>query len=523
MTEEMKSRIDRVYARWTQGLCPGGQVLIRVKGEIVYDRCFGYADIENPRPITDETVFHVASVSKQFTVMGAMLLREDGKLDIDADVRNYIPEYIGFQEPVTVRDLMNNDTGIRDILELADRSGVINVDALDEDYALRLLARQKNLNFPPRTRHLYSNSNFILLAAIVEKISGMTLRAFLDRRIFRPLGMTQTAVRDKYWTCIDHRSASYLDNGYRFYCAPLTYSIYGTTSLHTTAHDLLKWLDNYRSPKICSQQTVDIMTKAAVLKNNAPNTYACGLREDYLEGHRYIKHAGEDAGFRTFVFRLTDDDIDIIKLANCDTILSDPSTMEVARILLGLPPAKGPDMPVEEDFDEKTAPGFYYGKSEAAVCSVVEHEGGLAVAEKWGPTPLIRVRGNLYRVGRLDAWYLLGEKDARYITAEETVLLGKSKEAPIDPLLGQAAAGRYFSPELDAVYTVISENGRLYLEHIRRGRSLLHPTGGGRFAAEYDRALYVRFLRTEGRITGLTLTGARVLELPLKRIEGGII
>ena len=121
MTEEMKKRIDQVYERWTRGVCPGAQVLIRVKGEIVYDRCFGYADIENQRPITDETVFHVASVSKQFTVMGAMLLREEGKLDIDADVRCYIPEYIGFEEPITVRDLMNNDTGIRDLFEIADQ------------------------------------------------------------------------------------------------------------------------------------------------------------------------------------------------------------------------------------------------------------------------------------------------------------------------------------------------------------------------------------------------------------------
>ncbi|MGN1028185.1 MAG: serine hydrolase domain-containing protein [Faecousia sp.] len=523
MTEEMKKRIDQVYERWTRGICPGAQVLIRVKGEVVYDRCFGYADIENPRPITDETVFHVASVSKQFTVMGAMLLREEGKLDIDADVRNYIPEYIGFEEPLTVRDLMNNDTGIRDILELADRSGVVNDDALDEDHALRLIARQKNLNFPPRTRHLYSNSNFILLASIVETISGMTLREFLDKRIFKPLGMTQTAVRDKYWTCIDHRSASYRDNGYNYYYAPLTYSIYGTTSLHTTAHDLLKWLDNYRTPKICSQETIDIMTKAAVLVDNAPNTYACGLREDYLEGHRYIKHAGEDAGFRTFTFRLIDDDIDIIKLANCDTILSDPSTMEVARILLGLPPSNGPEMPTEENFDEKKAPGFYYGKEGAAAYSIIEHEGGLAVMERWGPTPLMHVRDNLYRAGRLDVWYLLGERDARYINAEETILLKKAEETPVDARLGQAAAGRYFSSELETAYTITWENDRLYLEHIRRGKSLLHPTDDGRFVAEYDRATYVRFIREDDKVTGLTLTGARILELPLKKIEGGII
>lgn len=523
MTEEMKKRIDQVYERWTNGLCPGGQVLIREKGEIVYDRCFGYSDIENRIPITDQTVFHVASVSKQFTVMGAMLLWEDGKLDIDADVRAYIPEFIHFEEAVTVRDLMNNDTGIRDFFELADRSGVVNCDALDQDYVLRLIGKQKGLNFPPRSRHLYSNSNFILLASIVEKISGMTLSAFLDKRIFKPLGMTQTAVRDKYWTCLDHRSASYQDNGYNYYYAPLTYSIYGTTSLNTTAHDLMKWMDNYRTPKICSEKTIQVMTTAAVLDGNAPNTYACGLREDYLEGHRYIKHAGEDAGFRTFTFRLMDDDIDIVKLANCDTILSDPSTMEVARILLDLPSAPAPELPIDENFDAETAPGFYYGKDGAAAVTIVKYKDGLAVEQQWGPTPLTHIRGNLYRAGHLDVWYLLGERDARYVNAEETILLAKSNDNPVDEALGQAAAGRYFSEEAEAVYTVMWEDGHLYLEHIRRGRSLLHPTDDGRFAAEYDRTTYVRFIWAGEKVVGLTLTGARVLELPFKKVEGGII
>lgn len=523
MTEEMKRRIDRIYDRWTHGICPGGQVLIRVKGEIVYDRCFGYADIENRRPITDETVFHVASVSKQFTVMGAMLLREEGKLDIDADIRTYIPEYIGFSEPVTVRDLMNNDTGIRDMFELADWSGTVNTDALDQEYVLRLIARQKGLNFPPRSHHKYSNSNFILLASIVEKVSGMSLHDFLEQRVFRPLGMHHTSVRDHNWTCLDNRSQSYQDDGTSYYYAPITFGIYGTTSLHSTAHDLMKWLDNYRQPKICSEETIRIMTKAAVLTSGEPNTYACGLREDYLEGHRYIKHAGEDAGFRTFVFRLMDDDIDIVKLANCDTVMSDPSTMAVARILLGLPESAGPELPVQDAFDETDAPGFYYGTDWAAGIAVERKNGRLYLRSRWGLAPLTHVRGNLYRAGHLDEWYLLGKDGARYVNAEEFTCLKKSDDQPVARDIGLQCAGTYYCPELAAIYQVTWEQGRLYLEHIRHGKKALHPMDDGRFAVEWLRPTYVRFVWQDDTVVGMTFTGGRVLELQMNKLPEGAL
>lgn len=523
MTEEMRLRIDRIYDRWTHGISPGGQVLIRVKGEIVYDRCFGYADIENQRLITDETVFHVASVSKQFTVMGAMLLREEGRLDIDADVRTYIPEYIGFSEPVTVRDLMNNDTGIRDMFELADWSGTINTDALDQEYVLRLIAKQKGLNFQPRSHHTYSNSNFILLAAIVEKISGMPLRVFLEQRIFRPLDMRHTTVRDHNWMCLDNRSQSYQDDGSNYYYAPITYGIYGTTSLHSTAHDLMKWLENYRNPKICSEETIQIMTKAATLTSGEPNTYACGLREDYLEGHRYIKHAGEDAGFRTFVFRLMDDDIDIVKLANCDTVMSDPSTMAVARILLGLPEGAEPVLPVQSCFDEADAPGFYYGTDWVSGFAVERQKDGMYLRGRWGSAPLTHIRGNLYRAGHLDEWYLLGKDGAHYVNAEEFTRLKKSDDHPVERSLSSQLEGTYYCPELDCIYRVEWTQGRLYLDHIRHGKKALHPMDDGRFAVEWLRPTCVRFVWKDGAVVGMTFTGGRVSELQMNKLPEGVL
>lgn len=266
MTEQMKKQIDEIFHLWQNGVCPGGQVLIRQGGQFVYDRCFGYADIENRLPVTDDSVFHVASVSKQLTVFAVLLLQEDGLLDIDKDVREYIPELIRFDEPVTVRNLINNDSGIRDIWTLEMARGVRIDDTITQKDAITIIASQTQLNFPPETQYMYSNSNFVLLAEIAEKVSGKSLNDFLRERVFGPLGMTSTVIRDRYWQRIDNRARSFWDNGTEYFHSVLNYGSYGSTSLHTTAHDFMKWMDNYKNPKVCKKETIDIMMTVPKLK-----------------------------------------------------------------------------------------------------------------------------------------------------------------------------------------------------------------------------------------------------------------
>ena len=119
-----EQKLDQIFHLWQQGLCPGGQVLVSHRGKVIYDKCFGYANLEHQVPITQDTVFHVASVSKQITVLCALLLWEEGKLDIQADIRQYVGDLVAFSEPVTVYQLMHNISGIRDQWELLMMQGV---------------------------------------------------------------------------------------------------------------------------------------------------------------------------------------------------------------------------------------------------------------------------------------------------------------------------------------------------------------------------------------------------------------
>ena len=521
MNEQMRSRIDGIFHLWTQGICPGGQVLIRKGGETVYERCFGYADIENRVPITSDTVFHVASVSKQFTVMGVMLLSRDGLVDLDSDIRTYIPEYVGFPDTVTVRDLMNNDSGIWDLFELQDLQGISNDDITTQRYALKMIPRQNALDFPPRSRYLYCNSNFVLLAAIAEKVSGKSLREFLDERIFRPLGMTKTVVRDRYWECIDGRAKSFLDNGTQFFYNPLVYGLYGATSLHTTARDLAKWMENYRNPTICPEDVIREMTTVTKLTGGAPTTYACGLWVGQLEGHRCFQHVGEDAGFRTIVYRLPDDDIDIIILSNTQNTFTEPSAQAIARIMLGLPEAKKPEMPVREAFDLAEAPGFYYAElPQSAIIRIEERDGTLYRMEKYGPAPLTRVRGNLFRMGHLETYLLLGAENPMLFTPEETICLRKAADEPLPEEQLQRYAGRYYCEKLETFYTVRACGGALYMEQMRRGQTLLHAAGEDRFVTEYPRSCFVQFVKDDaGEVSGLIFSGVRIARMPFKKMR----
>lgn len=517
----MQKQIDSLFSLWQEGLCPGGQVLVRHKGEMIYDRCFGYADVEKAIPMTHDHVFHVASVSKQFTAMAILLLWEEGKLSLEADIREYIPDLVPFDQPMPLWTLLHQVSGLRDMLELLDDSGVRNVDTITQQDIRTILSHQKGLNFPPKSRHAYCNSNYMLLAEIVERVSGEDFNAFLKARIFEPLGMDSTVVRENYWQFIPMRGVSYWDNGTEYCHCVLNYGNYGTTSLHTNARDLMKWMENYRHPTVCKAETLARMLWVPTLESGEPTNYACGLRVDAWEGHRYLKHAGEDAGFRAYVLRLPDDDLDIIIVGNTANIYNETAAFNIARIVLGLPvDLKPAPAAVVADFDEKTAPGFYFSRiPEAFTLTVTERDGVLYATDEAKEAPLTHIGGNLYRQGHLRQWYRLGKNASLFSNDEMDLPLEKAYDGPLTAGQLSGKAGRYESREVDTAYEVREENGRLKLWHFRRGLTPLYPVEGDLFVTTYYRPCFIRFTRdAEGNVTGLTLSGNRVQELPFQKV-----
>ena len=231
------TQVDNIFAQWSKPDSPGCALGIYQDGKIVYKHGYGMANLNDDVPITPATVFHVASMSKQFTAASILLLAQQGKLSLDDDIHKYIPELPDFHETITLRPLMHHTSGLRDQWALLELAGWrYSQDLITDDDVMSVLVRQKELNFKPGEQFLYSNTGFTLLAITVARFSGMSFREFTTRNIFAPLGMTHTHFRDDHEEVIKHDALGYEQAGKDkpFRMNLTNFDTAGATSLHTT-------------------------------------------------------------------------------------------------------------------------------------------------------------------------------------------------------------------------------------------------------------------------------------------------
>jgi CubicO group peptidase (beta-lactamase class C family) len=328
-------KIDDIFQSVNRPGTPGAAVAVIEHGKVAYEKGYGLANLEYNIPITPDTVFHVASVSKQFTAMAVVLLERDGKLSIDDDVRKYLPELPEYGHKITLRNLLQHTSGIRDQWETLATAGWSLEDVITQDQILRMLFRQKELNFPPGTSFLYSNSGFTLLAEIVKRVSGERLPNFCNERIFRQLGMTHTHFHLDHHQIVPGRAYSYRSRPAGFENAPLNYATVGATSLITTAGDLVKWLDNFRDPKVGGPAAIARMEEEGVLTDGKKTGYALGISVGSFRGLRRLEHSGGDAGFRSEVVWFPDQELGVAVVSNLGSFNPSQAANRVVELYRG--------------------------------------------------------------------------------------------------------------------------------------------------------------------------------------------
>jgi len=338
------ARVDELFARWNRSDSPGCAVGVSRNGVTVLERGYGMANLEAGTPITPDTVFHVASVSKQFTAMSILLLVERGRLSLEDEVRKHIP---GWSVPtsVKIRHLLTHTGGVRDVFLLIglmpprDR-------ATPHDALVRLLAKQRGLNFSPGAEFQYSNSGYVLLATIVQRASGRTLRAFADANIFKPLGMTRTHVHDDPKMPMPDRALGYRQDGSIYRVAPHEDLglIVGTTALMTTVRDMLRWQQNFTDIRVGAPQLLTEMQKATPLSDGSTSDYGFGLQIGEDRRLRTIEHGGGDPGFAAYVIRYPDQRLAAAVLCNTEDVNATIGALarDVARVFLPQTSLAGP-------------------------------------------------------------------------------------------------------------------------------------------------------------------------------------
>ena len=314
----LERRIDALFARYTKPGSPGAVVAVAQGGEVEICKGYGLASIEHGVPITPQTRFRIASVSKQFTVTTALLLAAEGKLKLSDPPHKYLRELKPL--PVTIDQMMRNSSGLPDFLELLRLGG----HGLDKPARAADLfaaaARNGHLNFAPGSRFLYSNTNFLLLGHIIERLTKKKLGEVMEERIFKPLGMTSTMLAAEIDTVIPNLATGYLgDDKSGFRRAGHAYPQGGEGGLTSTVEDLLIWSRHFDNPALGKTLPAQLAA-AAPLTGGHANHYRRGVGIGEVRGMETVGHGGLWPGFRTEFLRVPAADLTVIVIANLASI-----------------------------------------------------------------------------------------------------------------------------------------------------------------------------------------------------------
>jgi CubicO group peptidase (beta-lactamase class C family) len=295
------TRFDSIFAFATTKT-PGCAMAAIRNGVIDVARGYGMADLEHGVPITRRTPFYLASVSKQFTAGAINLLVAQGKLSLDDDARKFAPELPSYEAPITIRQLVNHTSGLRDYLTLFSVAGLGEFHITNADF-LEMLGRQRSLNFRPGTAYSYSNSNYVLLGIIVERVTGKSLRVFAQERIFEPLGMASTVFRDRENMLIKGRAlAYYAADGTQIHAVP-HFDVVGDGGLFSTVEDLARWERHLIEPRFGGARWVALTNERGRLADGTQLTYGAGLTHGTHRGETTVEHGGGFGGYSTYLMR----------------------------------------------------------------------------------------------------------------------------------------------------------------------------------------------------------------------------
>ena len=406
------ARIDAIFASLPKD-GPGCALGVFSGGEAVLLRGYGLANLEHQVPVGPDTVFNIGSVSKQFTAMSAILLAEQGRLSLDDDIRRYLPEMPDYGTPITIRQLINHTSGVKNYFDVLFLKGLSHKDPVTSQEVYTLLTQLKSLDFTPGSEERYSNSGYFLLGRIVERVSGVSLARFEQDNIFGPLGMTHTHVHDDVGAVVPNRAYGYVrdhEGGYRMAASQI--EVTGDGAVFTTVRDLALWDADFYRGKVWRPAVKAEMLRVAKLTNGQPVTaepgvfYAAGLNIGERRGLPYVSHGGKDMGFMADLTRYPDQRLTIALLCNqifrigdlsdalADQLLADrytqpepPPTPSVRR---PPPPQGGPIPPAVL----KAAPGAYYSREIDSRYVIAAEAGGL----------VLRIGPHQVRLGPLQAF-----------------------------------------------------------------------------------------------------------------------
>lgn len=538
--------VDEIFAEFDSSETPGCALGVIRDGEFIYRRGYGMANLEHDIPLSSHSVFRIGSTSKQFTAMAIALLAESGQISLDDPLSKYFPEFPGWAEKMTVRQLIHHTSGIRDYLTLAYLAGKAeDTDYFSDDWVISLLARQHEGNFPPGSEFLYSNSGYFLLAHLVQRISGQSLKEFSEKNILAPLGMKNTHFHDDHTHIVKQRAAGYAPSDEGYSISMTTLDIVGDGSVYTTVDDLLLWDRNFYRNKLGKggPELIKRVTTAGKLSSGEQadygagpsfaygQNYAFGLLLENYRGLPMVSHGGAFVGFRAEMIRFPEQRFSVAVL--CNRSDAEPSTkarrvadVYLADLLEPVPTEKSQQQTVhlsEEQLQRYTGDFWEHSAKYAAETQLI---GG----KLWAVHSPER-RNELVPVG-VDRFKMIGmptDVIVEYTMSDSGVqqvslVIDSYPSGTFKPFTRrkvktaelEAYVGDFYSPELDVHYLLQMDEGKLMFLLPGQKPQELTPM----FAETFENPDWGAFdfrRDTENAVSGFSLHSGRVRNLEFTR------
>jgi CubicO group peptidase (beta-lactamase class C family) len=544
--DSIQAKVDEIFKECDSPNKPGAAVAIVRDGKPVLSRGYGMAQLEYHIPITPETIFDIASMSKQFTALAITMLEKQGKLSIDDEIHKYLPELPDFGKPIRIRHLLYHTSGLRDDMTLWVLSGNSIEDVITQKDLLALVQTQNQLNFPPGSKYGYSDTNYDLLAEIVSAVTGESFSSWTESNIFTPLGMTSSRFVEDHATLIEGRARCYEKNDSGQYRnVALNMGWVGSSGMHTTLQDMTKWIANFATRHVGGEEIFDALLTPGVLNNGEHITYARGVRIEEYHGRKAIMHSGTNGGFSCHMSYFPEDRLGVVILTNfpsnpwdaaakvADLFLhqsaSDQSVTD-ANIGTDQAPSERIRTVLAGDRLAACCGSFWYKDSwNWLVRDVVAEDGKLYyVRSQKSRTELVPLSSTEFTLADADTVIVRfsGQKNGRFTaltfdatSAEPLRAVRVERFTPSEQQLKEYE-GLYYAKELDALHRLVVRGGELRNAKFRYAPDAPWvPVTSDRFVF-LDRDGHVSFRRDErGMVSGYVIDFPRAENILFEKLS----
>ena len=519
--QDTTAKVEQIFARYTADN-PGCMLAISRNDAVIYSKAWGMADLEHNIQLTTYSPSEAGSVSKQFVAASILHLVQQGKLSIQDDIRKYFPEYRDYGRPITIDHLLRHTSGLKDWGALFSLTGwERQTKTYSNEDAAHIVSLQQSLNFLPGDEYSYSNSNYILLALLVQKISGISLEDYTKKYIFEPAGMKNTQWRSNFKKIVPNRAMAYSKVKEEYFTDMPNEYVYGAGGLLTTAEDLLAWNSYYLQGKMSDVHLLEMQKRTVPLNNGRLNNYAAGIVVDSTNGWPAISHTGATASYRCFLYQFPVQNISIAFLSNTSEFDRMPFNLSKAVIDIWIPNisaniSKTKMVPYSMNSNNKMAlAGWYRSERDGSGLQIKQDKDGKLKTQN---TTLIPISETSLGSDSGAKWEMTKSKKLRYITPSlDSIYFVKVDSSVTTEKILKQYIGDYYSSEVLASCEINWKGGKLVYSQRPRKDMILTPTYKDGFDMDFGTLYFKR--DKQGKILSFSISIGRARNVVFKKIK----